>query len=105
MSQQLILGWFQVMYDRATEFWRLLWTIFSEYDLLNEQGLRGWLLFYSTQQRFFRQMLMAAKACAPSCHLLPIHLPCSFSLARLPPCPSPSTLAAALPGSLMEECS
>lgn len=54
----------QVMYDRATEFCRMLWTLFTEYDLLNGQGgMKGWLLFYSTQQRFFRQMLMAAKAC------------------------------------------
>ena len=51
------------MYDRATEFWRMLWTLYSEYDLLGNQAQRGWLLFYSTQQRFFRQMLMAAKAC------------------------------------------
>lgn len=64
---ELCLG--QVMYDRACKFWHFLYNIFQEYHLLSG---RQWMMFYATEMRFFRQMLMAAKACTP----LPPELQC-----------------------------
>ncbi|CAL8463694.1 g3228 [Coccomyxa elongata] len=49
---------FKVMYDRACKFWHFLFNIFQEYHLMNG---RQWMQFYAAEQRFFRQMLMAAK--------------------------------------------
>ena len=46
------------MYNRATQFWHALYNIFSQYKLIKG---RQWMHFFGTQQRFFRQMLMAAK--------------------------------------------
>ena len=48
----------QVMYNRAAQFWHALYNIFSQYKLIRG---RSWMHFFGTQQRFFRQMLMAAK--------------------------------------------
>ena len=48
----------QVMYNRAAQFWHALYNIFSQYKLIKG---RKWMHFFGTQQRFFRQMLMAAK--------------------------------------------
>lgn len=48
----------QVMYNRAAQFWHALYNIFSQYKLIRG---RKWMHFFGTQQRFFRQMLMAAK--------------------------------------------
>lgn len=48
----------QVMYDRACKFWHFLYSIFQEYRLMSG---RQWMMFYATEMRFFRQMLMAAK--------------------------------------------
>lgn len=58
------------MYDRACTFWHMLWNICTEYDLL---GGRGWMQFYGTQMRFFRQMLMAAKVWICPTLGLPFH--------------------------------
>ncbi len=52
----------QVMYDRACKFWHFLFNIFQEYRLMNG---RQWMQFYAAEQRFFRQMLMAAKVMFP----------------------------------------
>ena len=46
------------MYNRAAQFWHALFNIFSQYKLIRG---RSWMHFFGTQQRFFRQMLMAAK--------------------------------------------
>lgn len=54
------------MYDRAAEFWQLLYKVFV--PLLAYEGKRKVKIvgqMWSTHQRFFRQMLMAAKV--PSC--------------------------------------
>lgn len=48
----------QVMYNRAAQFWHALFTMFSQYKLIRG---REWMHFFGSQQRFFRQMLMAAK--------------------------------------------
>ena len=57
----------QVMYNRAAQFWHALYNIFSQYKLIKG---RKWMHFFGTQQRFFRQMLMAAKVgvTRASCH-------------------------------------
>lgn len=57
----------QVMYNRAAQFWHALYNIFSQYKLIKG---RKWMHFFGTQQRFFRQMLMAAKVgvTRTSCH-------------------------------------
>ena len=49
------------MYNRAAQFWHALYNIFSQYKLIRG---RQWMHFFGTQQRFFRQMLMAAKVFA-----------------------------------------
>ena len=53
----------QVMYDRACKFWHFLFNIFQEYHLMSG---RQWMQFYAAEQRFFRQMLMAAKVLFPN---------------------------------------
>ena len=45
------------MYDRSTKFWSLLYFVCQHADL----GRVGWRLFWASQLRFYRQMLMAAK--------------------------------------------
>ena len=49
---------FRVMYDRSCEFWHLLYSIVR---ILPNKPKRMASLFFSAQQRFYRQMLMAAK--------------------------------------------
>lgn len=49
---------FKVMYNRACEFWHLLSNILTA---IPKPGKKAISQFYSAQQRFFRQMLMAAK--------------------------------------------
>ena len=48
---------FEIMYDRASAFWKLLYYVMRECNLKP----RTWMVFWASQQRFFRQMLMAAK--------------------------------------------
>ena len=64
------------MYNRSAQFWHALYNIFSQYKLIRG---RQWMHFFGSQQRFFRQMLMAAKVL--SVHLallsgtkLPVHV-------------------------------
>ena len=56
------------MYDRTTLFWRLLQNVLSL--LPSSKGLRGRdhrkSLFWVANQRFYRQMLLAAKVRAGS---------------------------------------
>ena len=49
---------FKVMYDRSAEFWHLLTNILST---MPSKPKKSSSQFYSAQQRFYRQMLMAAK--------------------------------------------
>ncbi|KAK9815308.1 hypothetical protein WJX72_001386 [[Myrmecia] bisecta] len=48
---------FNIMYNRSTELWHMLLRILRELRLPRKK----WGLFFSAQQRFYRQMLMAAK--------------------------------------------
>ncbi|KAK9815574.1 hypothetical protein WJX72_006088 [[Myrmecia] bisecta] len=48
---------FKIMYDRAAELWHLLLRILKKLGV----GRKTWSLYFSAQQRFFRQMLMASK--------------------------------------------
>ncbi len=71
----------QVMYNRAAQFWHALYTMFSQYKLIRG---REWMHFFGSQQRFFRQMLMAAKvefSYLCSCYLLFQRLPYAAPLA------------------------
>ncbi|KAL4451948.1 hypothetical protein ABPG75_007610 [Micractinium tetrahymenae] len=52
---------FKVMYDRSTMLWTLLWKIVRCHPRMKK--LQG--VFWSANQRFFKQMLMASKV--PSC--------------------------------------
>ena len=59
----------QVMYNRSAQFWHALYNIFSQYKLIRG---RQWMHFFGSQQRFFRQMLMAAKVlCTLHCFQAP----------------------------------
>lgn len=49
---------FRVMYDRSCELWHLMFSIVS---VMPQRPKRMLSLFFSAQQRFYRQMLMAAK--------------------------------------------
>jgi hypothetical protein len=49
---------FKVMYNRSCEFWHLLSSILGA---MSNKSRRTMGQFYSAQQRFYRQMLMAAK--------------------------------------------
>ncbi|EFN55772.1 hypothetical protein CHLNCDRAFT_51983 [Chlorella variabilis] len=55
---------FKVMYDRATSFWTLLWKIVQCHPRLKK--LQG--VFWSANQRFWKQLLMASKV--PACALM-----------------------------------
>lgn len=52
---------FELQYDRACNFWSLLWDIVKRHPAL--KTLQA--LFWGSHQRFFKQMLMAAKV--PAC--------------------------------------
>ncbi len=49
---------FKVMYDRSCEFWHLLSSILNAMTCKHKRTMGQ---FYGAQQRFYRQMLMAAK--------------------------------------------
>ena len=49
---------FKIMYDRSCEFWHLLSSILRAFP---KPGRKVMAQFFSAQQRFYRQMLMAAK--------------------------------------------
>jgi hypothetical protein len=53
----------RVMYDRAVDFWVLIYTVLQEMEAEANVALprKSWGQFWSAHQRFFRQMLMAAK--------------------------------------------
>lgn len=65
------------MYNRAAQFWHALYNIFSQYKLIKG---RQWMHFFGSQQRFFRQMLMAAKAgpLSPAVSLQALHMSDKF---------------------------
>ena len=57
----------RVMYDRSCEFWQMLYRVFQESEVGRMAGGRmggalRWGQFWSAHQRFFRQMLLSAKA-------------------------------------------
>ena len=54
---------FRVMYNRSCQFWHLLYQILKAFP---KPGKKTMGLFYGAQQRFYRQMLMAAKVRPPS---------------------------------------
>ncbi len=49
---------FKIMYDRSCDFWHLLSSILRAFP---KPGRKVMAQFFSAQQRFYRQMLMAAK--------------------------------------------
>lgn len=49
------------MYDRAVEFWVMLYNILGKFTSSGKAMSRMWIQFWGAHQRFFRQMLMAAK--------------------------------------------
>lgn len=49
---------FRIMYNRSCEVWHLLSSVLS---VMPKLGRKVKSQFYSAQQRFYRQMLMAAK--------------------------------------------
>jgi hypothetical protein len=53
----------RVMYDRAVDLWVLIYTVLRELEEESTAALlkKSWTHFWSAHQRFFRQMLMAAK--------------------------------------------
>lgn len=57
----------RLMYDRAAEFWQLLYQVFTPLLAYEDSKKRTKIVgqMWSSHQRFFRQMLMAAKV--PSC--------------------------------------
>ena len=61
--QKSLLCWCRVMYDRSTDFWQMLFHICSG---LTIQNRHFWSQFFSSQMRFYRQMLMASKARKPA---------------------------------------
>jgi len=58
----------RVMYDRSCEFWQMLYRVFQESEVgrmaahCKMGGAVRWAQFWSAHQRFFRQMLLNAKA-------------------------------------------
>jgi hypothetical protein len=46
------------MYDRAVDFWNIITEVLVKLQPANQ---RFWTVFWGAHQRFFRQMLMAAK--------------------------------------------
>lgn len=66
----------QVMYDRSTQFWTLLFNILKKLPVDGQApGTRGTRrdmkksLFWAAHQRFYRQMLIASKVCAATLHV------------------------------------
>ncbi len=50
----------QVMYDRTTSFWNILYHVLAAFPTTTKMK-RMWTQFWGAHQRFYRQMLMAAK--------------------------------------------
>lgn len=71
---------FKIMYDRSCEFWHLLSSIMRS---LKNTGRKTMGQFFSSQQRFYRQMLMAAKVCFESKCLPITPLECLLTLLKL----------------------